>query len=299
MSVNIRNLKKAHYALIARYIDILNQVSKLPFFVPIHHYEVRWANPERRTITARLMNAYLKYFILRLLKYFTLGYMVRLLTESHIKGKLNELSVAYSYLAQQNPRDKSLVSWLKDTSEDCDKLAVTLTSWQSIRGLVGVLWPVALGIATTRLDVPSSYAILTKVHIEASNLTRVGGLIYLLAYLLCFVGLPFEKKRELFMPGFDLGEKPIDPSAKIENTTYYLEDQVFNLVGRGKVREIPLDIVVIVLAYLCVAGSAMIITISPAVLPGILKILLGLLWFGALLWAMVLQIRRLRRRRWT
>ncbi len=287
MSVNIRQLKKAHYVLIAQYIDILNQVSKLPFFVPLN-ITAPSAKNDRSNSNIVMIKTMSSPFSLR--------YLVRLFAESHIKRKLNELSVAYSYFAGQNPKDKSLLSWLKKTSEECDKLAATLTSWQSIRGAVSALWPFGIGIATASLGLENSYDVVKMIDFDAFDWLTLGAMVFPLIYVAIFMSTSFQKKRELFLPGFNQEEKPMNDNAKIEDTVYYYEDQVFDLLGRGKVHEIPADVIgqaVGFLGFAVLELTQVIVNTSVSV-----KILFGVATGMFLLFA-IISVRQGFRRKWS
>jgi len=236
MNTNPGRLKQAHHTLLTKYIEVLNEVSKLPFFVPAR-FMFRAKNNRRSEATVMMFN--------QLAGLFSLRYLVKLFTESHIKGKLIELSVAYSYLARQNPKNRRYSAWLKETSEDCNKLAATLSSWQSARGIVSALWPFGIGIATTLLKLEDIYDIINIINFKAVDWINLGLMVFPVIYVALFISMSFQRKRELFMPGFDLEEKPIDMDrpATNDDIIYHLEDQVFNLAGRGKVREIPADVI--------------------------------------------------------
>ena len=250
MNANLSDLKKAHSLLMSKYIDVLNQTANLPFFVAAQFKQVSAEDATPSKVpesTASSDNQPEKRGYLSLFTdLFSLKYLVQLFVEAHIRGKMLELSVAYSYLAQKHLEDPEYLTWLRETSEDCTKLAQTLTSWQSIRGIVSIWWPVLISLLTARLGLGSIYEIIDKIHIDTEILIILGLImVFPLIYLSIFISYAFASKRGLFMPGFDRNEKPIDPHepADIRDTIYYLEDQVFHLAHRKKVREIPLDII--------------------------------------------------------
>ena len=99
---------------------------------------------------------------------------------------------------------------------------------------------------TAALGLETIYDIFNKIHIDASGLILLGFImVFPMIYLALFVSSSFESKRELFMPGFDRTEEPLDPSqpADINDVIYILEDEVFRLTGRRKSRETPLDVI--------------------------------------------------------
>ena len=289
MTITFGKLKKNHQALIVQYIDMLNQVSKLPFFAPVIIVK-RKETSERSPGRARLPQELSFPFALR--------YLVRLFTESHIKGKLIELSMTYSFLTQEYTKDKRFVTWLKETSADCEKLAATLTSWQSISGIISGLWPVGIGIVTAWLNLENIYDIVKTSSGEPVDWVTVGLVIFPMIYVLGFIGYSFQKKREMFLRGFmgDTKQSYMDSPAKIDNIVYSLEDQVFDLVGRGKVREFPADVIGQTSVFLGFAAMGM--TIWMVEPPGLSRIFFG----GEVVFFLILAVAsifQLRWRKWT
>jgi hypothetical protein len=288
MTVTLRKLRKGHHTLMTQYIDLLNQASKLPFFAPIT-FPIRKQLVGRSLGWTRWPEAIGFPIALR--------YLVRLFTESHIRGKLMELSVAYSFFALQNPEDKRLVTWLKETSADCDKLAATLTSWQSVRGIVSGLWPVGIGIATALLNLENIYDVVKRINVEPVDWVTVGLVIFPLIYVIFFIGSAFQKKREMFLRGFLEGARQMnaDSSASIDSIVYRLEDQVFNQLGRGKVREFPLDVIGQASVFAGFAALAMTVWINEP--PGLARNFFGI-EVAIFLIAAIASLFQLRGRKW-
>jgi hypothetical protein len=77
VTAQLDEIKKAHHALMVEYVNILNRVSKLNFFVD---FQVTFPiNNDKLISIGRL-----------LMKYLTLAFLVRLFAEFHIKGKLRD-----------------------------------------------------------------------------------------------------------------------------------------------------------------------------------------------------------------
>src|SRR5262249_11975029 len=77
------------------------------------------------------------------------GPVTRGLVESHIKGKLRELRVAYAQIEQSVSEIDSVPSfrgWLKDTQESLDRFSATLTVMTFVRRIVKALWPLVIGL---------------------------------------------------------------------------------------------------------------------------------------------------------
>lgn len=284
MNTNYKQLKQAHARLMSKYVDVLNELTTLPFFVPsksvLKAYENAPAggSADKQWRSNRLPNS-IRLVLTHPSSIFSLRFLVRLFVESHIRRKLNELSVAYSYLAQKHLGNKSYTAWLRETSEDCKKLADTLTSLQSVRGIVSIWWPVLISIVTASLGLDTIYDLINRVQIERSGLILFGLLlVFPLIYLGIFVGSAFGSKRELFTPGFDSSDKPLDATrqAKISDVIYVCEDQVFQLTGRSKVREFPLDAMSYVAASFVFASVPILVWIAdPSSPPGFIIWLSG------------------------
>jgi hypothetical protein len=249
MTVNIDNLAQAHKTLIVEYIQVLNQVSKLPTWILVELFMKDHYLPGFNSFNRYLLLISRPLFNIShsLIRWPTLRYLVRLFVESHIKGKLNELSVSYIYLLQTVSEDdtgvENIRSWLKESSETCEKLASTLISVQSAQGLLSTLWPIAASLLAAFLGVNS-----LREALATDKLIALAQWIILIPtpmiYLGIFVTSAFWYKRQLFT-GFSFFDTLILPSQSQDSTRniYQLEDEIFKLLDRGKVREFPYDMV--------------------------------------------------------
>ena len=164
-------------------------------------------------------------------------YLVHLFVEGHIRRKLKELSKAYLYLSvKAAPDAKEIREWTKEVSELCEKLAGTLASWSSVEGLVKLLWPLALGGLTAWLGAKDIWEVLKKLNIQ-TYLIICGFLLFPVIYLFIFMSDAFNYKRAMFIPGFDAHEQPYVPGSPPHSNVYLLEDRLFGLLGRDKMRE--------------------------------------------------------------
>jgi len=198
----------------------------------------------------------------------TLSYLIRLFVESHIKEKLSELSIAYLYLIQTIPEDhpaaENYRAWLKDTSETCEKLSGTLNSLQSAKGLASIFWPILVNIAAALLGISTLKELFTRFSL-ANFLPWVIFIAIPFAYFFLFLTGAFWYKRELFMgaPFFESimlsifslpDDRPIFPWLQDStNNIYQLEDQVFNLLNRGKRHEFRWDILTMPFSFFVLA----------------------------------------------
>lgn len=258
------DIARAHAALIGEYINALNQVSKLRSW--LIYVELMDINPaleilgttERRRKYVKILKDVLipAFRLLRFPTYRfpTLSYLIRLFVESHIKGKLNELSISYLYLLQtvpeKHPSAENYRTWLKDTSETCDKLSGTLSSLQSTKGLASTLWPIVVNVAAALLGVSTLKELFTNFS-WANLLPWITFIAFPFIYFGIFMTGAFWYKRELFT-GITLLESIMQPFFKwtqdSANNVYQLEDHVFNLLGRGKNHEFRWDLITIPLS---------------------------------------------------
>ncbi|MBD0373376.1 MAG: hypothetical protein ICV60_21250 [Pyrinomonadaceae bacterium] len=242
-------LKTAHEALLREYINAVNEASRLPFYIPFQPKQsARFAVPlEGKMWRTGLLSKLLKDISPQPVQTGGLRYLVRLFIESHVKDKLRELSNAYLYLMQiiEDTEEGAgeVRAWLKEKSEACTKVADTLLSLRSVQGITATFWPLAVGLITASLKVNNIYEAVTKIKV--TELLILGfALVFPVAYLFLFVAAAFTYKREWFMAGLDAFEQPLDglPQDAPKRNVYQMEDRLFALVGRGKKREFPLDI---------------------------------------------------------
>jgi hypothetical protein len=191
-----------------------------------------------------------------------------LFVEGHIRRKLKELSKAYLYLSvKAAPDAKEIREWTKEVSELCEKLAGTLASWSSVKGLVKLLWPLALGGLTAWLKVKDIWGVLEKLD-RQTYLTIYFILVFPAIYLFIFMSAAFSYKRAMFIPGFDAHEQPYVPGSPPHSNVYLLEDRLFDLLGRGKMREGRWDRYFIVLGCLIFASVPVrLLFVSPSAPP--------------------------------
>lgn len=238
----LNNLKKAHNELMVEYVNIINRVSKLPFLLSLD-LDV---SPEG--------NTFLKNF--NEIKIPTLRFIVKLFVESHIKGKLNQLGDSYVQNAQvismDGPTAKEYLDWLKQAEEGTKKFASTLSSWQSIRGLasvMGALGPLGSGLLIVSLKVENIYQGLVKI-VPLFSLYTFSIILYFLFTMVYFwlvIFSAFNYKRNLFYPGsgfelFTLVRRSRTQQVSVKNV-YKIEDKLFEILGKGKTLELPIDII--------------------------------------------------------
>ncbi len=224
------DLKKNHYLLMVEYVNTLNQVSKLPFFVD--SYQI-----------LGLPKKFLDGMILpRLLfKLLTWRFLVKFFVESHIKGKLIELKNSYIHIEQtirvdENSNDKKIC--LKQTEEETVNFANTIISWQSAGWLISALGVIA-GIFVAASNANNIYDAILNLPFE--SIFNFAGI---LVFFFFFVSFSFDCKRSLFRPGSGFIWESIMSQQQKESTRnlYLIEDRLFDLLGKAKNREFPIDI---------------------------------------------------------
>jgi len=282
MTAKLEQLKEAHNTLMVEYVKILNQVSKLPFFVNVNklNYKHPVSNDSQANIIKRTYTSILPllqmagYFFFRII---CIKYFVRLFIESHIKGKLAELKISYTHLSQSlsedNPAESEFILWLNKTKESCDEFSKTLFSWRSIPGIIATLWPFGLSLLVSAFITniyqaipistpPSSpsepqadpYTAMQELQQEfqksfgqsfQQELSTIIDIMNVLVYSIPFIFLlaaAFIGKRIIFLPGEDLWQQSSDNRPEFTRNVYEFEDKLFALLDRGKSREFPIDL---------------------------------------------------------
>jgi hypothetical protein len=229
---DITEIKQLHSKLLTRYIEALNTISVAPR--RIKYTDTGVYNPWR--------------------------YVASLFAESHIKAKLNELSVAYLYLSSSLPIDepdtKEAREWLRITIDECRKVAETLQSTTNLRGFLTLAWPYLLPVVASLLGVSNPKD--SSAWFAAFSPDFFIGILILsyfpIFYAAVIANTTFSYKRSLFLkrkPTMmnELSELESNQVASPENI-YYLEDKLFGLLNRGKKRERALDLAAPLLAIL-------------------------------------------------
>jgi hypothetical protein len=280
VTTQFEEIKKAHHALMAEYVTVLNEVSKLPFFIDV--YQVGEPRPLRhrfrsKSLTRTYNSALRLYFLLNAIGFrlFSNRYFLRLLVESHVKRKLEEIKIAYTQLSQSLPDEAStseFMSWLKNTRDTCNEFSGTLFSWQSIPGLftafISFLGSFGLSEAISQSFKSVLERIAAPLHVTEFLATKtepinpvttnpveeiqqfpdawssVRFLFYFLP-LLAVIFLNYSCKRILFLHGENDHIK--------RRNVYETEDKLFAALGRGKSREFPIDLLAIIIFIIAIA----------------------------------------------
>ncbi len=245
-------VKITHKELLSEYMRILNTVSKISFFVSRYELDREMVQGIKPEGMSRLLTwfARLLYGIERLT---TLRFLVGLFVESHIKRRLEELSAAYIQMAhtlaaskKQNPR---YTKWLDESSDELLKLAGTLASWQSFKGVIAIIWPLGVGLILARMNLKDVYELIWQLQpLPLETVLKVMALP--IAYVFIFIYSAHNFKRFLFMPGSGFLIKMFYSNTNDFVNVYKVEDKLFGLVERRKHREFSVDLIAFSIACL-------------------------------------------------
>lgn len=268
---DISEIKQLHSKLLTRYIEALNTISIAPR--RIVYTDNGWYNPWR--------------------------YVASLFVESHIKAKLNELSVAYLYLASSLPINeldtKESREWLGATIDECRKVAVTLQSTTNLRGFLTLAWPYLLPIVASLFRVSNPRD--SSAWFAALSPDVLLGILIVsyvpIIYAAIITNTTFSFKRSLFLKRKrtmmnELGGLESD-KVEAHDNIYYLEDKLFGLLNRGKKKERALDLAAILLAMLMILIPLTIGLGNP----------FATIWFGGIIIGYILYfLYKSRKRKW-
>ena len=233
MTDKLDAIKSAHTELMVEYVKLINQASKLRFWIPMNIFasmedfeklqktsanttkvykeeSVTWSKSKSsmNKIFEFFNKDYIKALMSSMLNYETLGFLVRLFVESHIKGQLNRLADTYVQLAQTISTDElsynSDQNWLKHAEEKTKKFANTLSSFRRISGLIGTFLPWVSSFLIAVLGVTAIQQAVARIVPNPTLFLFFGLFLCILAvYLYMFVLFAFIYKRNLFYPRSD------------------------------------------------------------------------------------------------
>jgi len=262
MTDKLDALKSAHVELMVEYVDLINQVSKLPFLVILNIF------PPKEVLTGLVRTprkneffeivGKLFYYVSWIFNYITLRFLVELFVESHIKGQANRLANSYIQLAQtistNVPSDSRYQNWLKEAGEGTKKFANTLSSFWSIGGLIGTFLPLVLSLLIVVLGITAIQQAIAEIVLNSTLIIFGLFLCILAVYTIQLVMFAFIYKRKLFYPRsgsfiFDFvielfeffNLKEIQQHREPVCDVYQIEDKLFDLLGKKKVIELPID----------------------------------------------------------
>jgi hypothetical protein len=233
-------LKKAHQALLGRYAQTLAAATRFSFFVSGHEvYQSKRLSPTRKFIFYIIS----KFSPLRLL---AIKPLISFFIESHMRSKLRELEVAYTQMSSTipvyYPTQEKYLAWFKDAVKECQNLASTLSSAKIFGDFAVTLRNLFVAIVLSALGVNSLASLVVNLlRTPQINIYLASGryvlaqivafFIPMVLYSVIFIDPAFTAKRDIFLGS----------SVPEENSVYKLENNLFDLLGRGKSIELPLD----------------------------------------------------------
>jgi hypothetical protein len=247
----LSSLKTTHNELMVEYVNIINQVSKLPFLVIGDSSSFERGNT--------------------MYSYPFFRFIIRIFVESHIKSKLDEISDSYVQLSQiikpDDPLATEYKNWLMQAKEGTDNFANTLTSLNSIRSIIAIVLPWISGLIIALLGVSDIYQAIVQgiSNISISNIsvpqpeTNFYGIILIdkfqliigmILYFPLLVAMGFLYKRRLFYSNSisfwirsHLSERSYVHNKDGRNI-YEIENRLFNILDKQKALELPWDSII-------------------------------------------------------
>lgn len=291
MTAELDELRKTHYTLIKEYVNILNRASKLPFF----YFFERGLEREIRIF----------FIIIKTKSILRITFLVRPFVESHIKGKLNELRVSYVHLSQSLKIDEASTSeyriWLMQAEEELTEFANTLSPWGDMRRLSSILVflsPWITGVLLVIFGGGSIFEVIIKIF---KNINLLLYLLLLIAYPSLIIFPSFSYKRILF--GGDIVEMEITEKDRTVTNIYEIEDRIFDLLEKEKIREIPIDIVSFILSYIILTLIVIIVVffyLDKIPVPSIIIALFGYMFIftSYIIYLIFKKVSDIRERKW-
>lgn len=291
MTAELDELRKTHYTLIKEYVNILNRASKLPFF----YFFERGLEREIRIF----------FIIIKTKSILRITFLVRPFVESHIKCKLNELRVSYVHLSQSLKIDEASTSeyriWLMQAEEELTEFANTLSPWGDLRRLSSILVFLSPWIAGVLLVIFGGGSIFEVIIKIFKNINLLLYLLLLIAYPSLIIFPSFSYKRILF--GGDIVEMEITEKDRTVTNVYEIEDRIFDLLEKEKIREIPIDIVSFILSYIIMTLIVIIVVffyLDRIPVPSIIIALFGymLIFTSYIIYLIFKKVSDIRERKW-
>jgi hypothetical protein len=234
LDADAESLRGPHSQLMAASVRALQRVSRMPPLVPANHGRTR---PEGY---GELASQKLEMTMAWSSALITYRFLIRATVEEHIRRRASELAGRclqrrQSLLADTTKTEER--AWLAQTAEDLGAFAATLRGLRSWATLVSRATPLVVGLAAASLGAESGYDAVVSAYETGKLLPLVLLLLGISIYILPFIVAPFRWKRSLL-----LGKECVLASSQpVEPTAYDSERTVFDGLGFGRRREVPID----------------------------------------------------------
>jgi len=230
--------KDAHNALLLEYAHALTGVARLSFFVGRQEISL----PRETSSRFLLFNLFLrKYSPFRL---FTIRPLVEVLIESHIYQKMLELEKIYTQLkfATVNyPEKRRYSEWLIKSTQDIISLRKPLNSGKILFNIFKYIMGIILAISLWATSSKSVADLIINIITRSISGQTFDALVFIVIIffitiypiIYVYISMAFNVKRSIFL--------------ELKNDglhIYSLENKLFSLLGRSKVKEWPWDLIV-------------------------------------------------------
>ncbi|MGD2250889.1 MAG: hypothetical protein PVF58_21020 [Candidatus Methanofastidiosia archaeon] len=122
--------------------------------------------------------------------------------------------------------------WLLESAEECAQFADILPLWRYARWLIGILFP--LGVSLLFLNVGDYQTALSRFAMV------IIALIFL--YIPIFIAFSYKRNRFLYGSIRPMWHSWYSIPEEFKTNIYQIEDELFNLIGKKKNYESPLDV---------------------------------------------------------
>ncbi len=249
---DLEKLQSAHYDLFKKYNAVINFTSKQSFFIDAFAF-IEFNRPESSIgkFIATIIGI-IFYPFRKLLSIFCWKPLIIFFIESHFRDKSLELSLAYTQLATTLPTSKKYYqdyqNWLISASRDCNNLSNTLASWKTVGQFIGKVGASILVLLNTKNIFDLILRINEQIPVASGEMYEGIGLVFQSIFYLLYILVPlfvisFFTKRAILYPRIEfVFFKSLPP---LSQNIYVAEDDLFNLLGRQKKNEVPVDLFVI------------------------------------------------------
>lgn len=249
---DLEKLQSAHYELFKKYNAVINFASKQSFFIDAFEF-IEFNRPESsigKFIATTIRVIF--YPFRKLFSIFCWKPLVIFFIESHFRDKSLELSLAYTQFATTLSTKKKYYidyqNWLISASRDCNNLSNTLASWKTVVQFIGKVGASILVLLNAKNIFDLILRINEHTPVASGEMYESIGLVFQSIFSSLYILVPlfvssFFTKRAILYPRIEfIFFKRLRTTSQ---NVYVVEDNLFNLLGRQKNSEIPIDLFVL------------------------------------------------------